>query len=145
MSKRSPGNGKGGDGPSGGGQAPSGSSTRAVHGGERQHRDSHAVTTPIYQTSTFWFENSQAVIDYNEGRNTREEYGRYGNPTWKAVERKLNELEGGDDSVLFASDYPHWDCGFPDTVKRMKNRKLSERTLEKIFWDNAVRLHPRVQ
>ncbi len=103
MSKRSPGKGKGGDAPSGGGQAPSGSSTRAVHGGERQHRDSHAVTTPIYQTSTFWFEDSQAVIDYNEGRNPRDEYGRYGNPTWRAVERKLCELEGAEEAVLFAS------------------------------------------
>ena len=82
---------------------PSGDSTRAVHGGERQHRDSHAVTTPLYQTSTFWFEDSQAVIDYNEGRSTRDEYGRYSNPTWRAVERKLNELEGGEESVLFAS------------------------------------------
>jgi len=80
-----------------------GPSTQSVHGGERQHRDSHAVTTPIYQTSTFWFEDSQAVIDYNEGRNPRDEYGRYGNPTWRAVERKLCELEGGEASVLFAS------------------------------------------
>jgi cystathionine gamma-synthase len=80
-----------------------GDSTRAVHGGERKHRDSSAVTTPIYPTSTFWFSNSQEVIDYNEGRKPREEYGRYGNPTWKAVERKLNELEGGEESVLFAS------------------------------------------
>ena len=85
------------------GNAPSGDSTRSVHGGERQYRDSHAVTTPIYQTSTFWFENSQSVIDYNEGRNPRDEYGRYGNPTWRAVERKLSELEGAEESVLFAS------------------------------------------
>jgi len=80
-----------------------GASTRAVHGGERESHADHAVTTPIHQTSTFWFEDSQSVIDYNEGRNPREEYGRYGNPTWRAVERKLNELEGGEESVLFAS------------------------------------------
>lgn len=83
--------------------ASAGASTRAVHGGERKFRADHAVTTPIHQTSTFWFEDSQSVIDYNEGRNPREEYGRYGNPTWRAVERKLNELEGGEESVLFAS------------------------------------------
>jgi cystathionine gamma-synthase len=85
------------------GNTPSGQSTRSVHGGERQHRESHAVTTPIHQTATFWFEDSQAVIDYNEGRNPRDEYGRYGNPTWRAVERKLSELEGAEESVLFAS------------------------------------------
>jgi cystathionine gamma-synthase len=85
------------------GGVPAGLSTRSVHGGERQYRSDHTVTTPIHQTSTFWFEDSQAVIDYNEGRNPRDEYGRYGNPTWRAVERKLNELEGAEESVLFAS------------------------------------------
>jgi cystathionine gamma-synthase len=82
---------------------PAGESTRAVHAGERDHKSDSAITTPIYQTSTFWFERSQDVIDYNEGRLDREEYGRYGNPTWKSVERKLSELEGGEETVLFAS------------------------------------------
>ncbi len=80
-----------------------GGATRAVHGGEWREQEANAITTPIYQTSTFWFENSQEVIDYQEGRKKRQEYGRYGNPTWAAVERKLNELEGGEASVLFAS------------------------------------------
>ncbi len=80
-----------------------GDSTRAVHGGERDHRDSDAVTTPIYQTSTFWFPNSDDLKAYNEGRLKRDEYGRYGNPTWRAVERKVCDLEGAEEAVLFAS------------------------------------------
>ena len=80
-----------------------GPSTRSVHGGEREHRESEAVTTPIYQTSTFWFRDSEELRAYQEGRLVREEYGRYGNPTWKAVERKLCELEGAEEAVLFAS------------------------------------------
>jgi cystathionine gamma-synthase len=80
-----------------------GESSRAVHAGEREQQSTSAVTTPIYQTSTFWFPDSDEVIDYNEGRLRREEYGRYGNPTWKAVERKLSELEGGEETVLFSS------------------------------------------
>jgi len=80
-----------------------GDSTRSVHGGERDHQISDAVTTPIFQTSTFWFKNSAELCAYQEGRLTREEYGRYGNPTWAAVERKLCELEGGEAAVLFAS------------------------------------------
>jgi cystathionine gamma-synthase len=80
-----------------------GPSTRSVHGGERDHQQSDAITTPIYQTSTFWFRNSAELIAYQEGRLPREEYGRYGNPTWKAVERKLCELEGGEQAVLFGS------------------------------------------
>jgi cystathionine gamma-synthase len=82
---------------------PKGDSTRAVHGGEREHQQSDAVTTPIYQTATFWFPNAEVLRAYQEGRLDREEYGRYGNPTWSAVERKLCELEGGEEAVLFAS------------------------------------------
>jgi cystathionine gamma-synthase len=74
-----------------------------VHGGERGRLPSEAVTTPIYQTSTFWFRDSAELREYQEGRLVREEYGRYGNPTWKAVERKLCELEGAEEAVLFAS------------------------------------------
>jgi cystathionine gamma-synthase len=88
--------------PSGPGPGP-GPSTRSVHGGERGRLPSEAVTTPIYQTSTFWFRDSAELREYQEGRLVREEYGRYGNPTWKAVERKLCELEGAEAAVLFAS------------------------------------------
>ena len=80
-----------------------GAATSSVHGGELRQQEANAITTPIYQTSTFWFKNSQEVMDYQEGKTKREEYGRYGNPTWRAVERKLSELEGGEETVLFAS------------------------------------------
>jgi hypothetical protein len=78
-------------------------STRSVHGGERAHQATDAVTTPIYQTSTFWFPDSETLAAYQEGRSKRDEYGRYGNPTWRAVERKLCDLEGAEAAVLAAS------------------------------------------
>ena len=80
-----------------------GESTRAVHGGERDQRESDSLTTPIHQTSTFWFENSEQLRAYTEGRLIRDEYGRYSNPTWKAVQGKICELEGAEEAVLFAS------------------------------------------
>jgi cystathionine gamma-synthase len=80
-----------------------GRATSSVHAGELRQQEANAITTPIYQTSTFWFRNSKEVTDYQEGKSDREEYGRYGNPTWRAVERKISALEGGEESVLFAS------------------------------------------
>ncbi len=80
-----------------------GESTRAVHGGERDRRECDALTTPIHQTSTFWFRDSAELREYAEGRLHRDEYGRYGNPTWRAVERKVCALEGAEEAVLFAS------------------------------------------
>jgi cystathionine gamma-synthase len=83
----------------------SGPSTRAVHGGERggRPRVSDSLTTPIVQTATFWFRDTQELIDYQEGRYASFEYGRYGNPTVRALEQKLAELEGGADCLVSAS------------------------------------------
>jgi len=82
-----------------------GPSTRAVHGGERDTRPrvTDSLTTPIVQTAAFWFRDTQEVIAYQEGRHPSFEYGRYGNPTARAVEAKLCELEGGADCVVSAS------------------------------------------
>ncbi|HEY7490554.1 MAG TPA: aminotransferase class I/II-fold pyridoxal phosphate-dependent enzyme [Candidatus Tectomicrobia bacterium] len=80
-----------------------GPSTRAVHGGERQQRLGDAVTVPIYQTSTYVFHNTQELVDFKEGRIEKGEYGRYGNPTVNAAERKLAELEHAEDALLWAS------------------------------------------
>jgi len=83
----------------------SGQSTRAVHGGERgsRARVSDSITTPIVQSATYWFRDTQEVIAYQEGRHPSFEYGRYGNPTTRALEEKLCELEGGEDCVVSAS------------------------------------------
>ena len=86
-----------------GGSKDAGDSTRSVHAGERNHQATEAITTPIYQTSTFWFRDSAELRDYAEGKIKRDEYGRYGNPTWRAVERKICALEGAEEAVLFAS------------------------------------------
>ena len=80
-----------------------GPSTRAVHSGERQQRLGDALTVPIYQTSTYVFRNTQEVVDLKEGRIEKGEYGRYGNPTISAAERKVAALEHAEDALLWAS------------------------------------------
>jgi cystathionine gamma-synthase len=82
-----------------------GDSTRAVHSGEREGRAriTDTITTPIAQTSTYWYRDTQEVIDYKEGRHPSFEYTRYGNPTARAVEEKLCALEGGEDCLVSGS------------------------------------------
>ena len=82
--------------------------TRVVHGGEKRVKANHAVTTPVFQTSTYTFENTRDLTDYMEAKlwgdeTEREEYGRYGNPTISAAESKLAELDGGEAACLFSS------------------------------------------
>ena len=81
----------------------SGLSTVAVHGGEERQKFGHAITDPIFCASTYTFATTQAVIDFLEQKQQREEYGRYGNPGEKVVERKLAALEGGESALLFAT------------------------------------------
>ena len=78
-------------------------STVAVHAGEQRQKPGDSITDPIFCASTYTFRDTQAVIDYIEQEQAREEYGRYGNPGERVAERKLAALEGAEDAVLFAS------------------------------------------
>ncbi|MDX1521485.1 MAG: PLP-dependent aspartate aminotransferase family protein, partial [Anaerolineae bacterium] len=83
-------------------------STRVIHAGEKRTKPYHSLTTPIVQTSTYTFENTQDLVNYMEAKlwgdeTEREEYGRYGNPTIAAAEAKLADLDGGEAACLFSS------------------------------------------
>src|SRR6266571_3480827 len=80
-----------------------GPSTLAVHAGEPRLKPGHAVATPIIQTSTFTFADTQEIKDHFDGKIERVEYGRYGNWTQRVAETKLAALEGAGDCLLFAS------------------------------------------
>jgi cystathionine gamma-synthase len=82
---------------------PRGPSTTAVHAGEPRPKPSHSLATPIIQTATYTWANSQEVKDYFDGKIERIDYGRYGNPTQRVAEEKLAALEGAESCLLFAS------------------------------------------
>lgn len=76
--------------------------TQAVHGGSLENQYG-ALTTPIYQTSTFVFENAQQGGNRFAGKESGYIYGRLGNPTVTAVEEKVALLEGGEAACATAS------------------------------------------
>lgn len=76
--------------------------TKSVHSGEEGVKHADAITVPISQTSTFVFQNSEEIKRYTTGKLDRYEYGRYGNPTQRAAEEKMAQLEGAEDCL--ASD-----------------------------------------
>ncbi|HWE24764.1 MAG TPA: aminotransferase class I/II-fold pyridoxal phosphate-dependent enzyme [Myxococcales bacterium] len=78
-------------------------STLAVHGGEERRKAHDAVTTPIVCSATYAFGDTAEIVRYFEGDLEREEYGRYGNPTVRAAEKKIAALEGAEDCALFAT------------------------------------------
>src|SRR5680860_85404 len=66
--------------------------TAAIHAGEI-HDPSGAHIAPIYQTSTFTFEDMGAVKAWSEGETDGYIYSRVGNPNRTALARKLAALE----------------------------------------------------
>ena len=81
----------------------SGPSTLSVHAGEARVKPGFSITDPIFASSTYTFPNTQAIVDFLEQGQSREEYGRYGNPGERVVEDKLAALDAGEASVLFSS------------------------------------------
>ncbi len=80
-----------------------GRSTRSVHGGELA-KDCHgAVTTPIFQTSTFFFPTDDPATWEGKVPEGSYIYSRWGNPTIAAVEAKLALLENAQSAVVFSS------------------------------------------
>lgn len=80
-----------------------GPATELIHAGELDRGDATPLTTPIYETTTFVFENTEEVVAYNEGRSRKYLYSRYTNPTVVAAERKLAALDRAEAALLFSS------------------------------------------
>ena len=78
-------------------------STLAVHAGEARQKPGDSITDPIFCTSTYTFESTASLLEFIEQNLPREEYGRYGNPIEKTVEKKLAALDGGEDAILFST------------------------------------------
>jgi len=69
--------------------------TLAIHSGERPDKTYGAISVPIYQTSTFAFEDVGKTRGYD--------YSRTANPTRKVLEDTIAQLEGGKAGFAFAT------------------------------------------
>jgi cystathionine beta-lyase/cystathionine gamma-synthase len=80
-----------------------GPATELIHAGAVDRGASVPLTTPIYETTTFVFDNAQEVVAYNEGRSPKHLYSRYTNPTVISAEAKLAALDRAEAALLFSS------------------------------------------
>lgn len=79
-----------------------GFSTKLIHAGAFEDEFGSA-TVPIYQTSTFKFKNAQHGADCFSGKSSGYIYTRIGNPTTRALEQCIAELENGFDGIATSS------------------------------------------
>jgi O-acetylhomoserine (thiol)-lyase len=77
--------------------------TIAVHGGQTPEPTTKSVATPIYQTVSYAFDNTQHGADLFDLKVAGNIYTRIMNPTNAVLEQRLAELEGGIGALAVAS------------------------------------------
>ncbi|MDP2583545.1 MAG: O-acetylhomoserine aminocarboxypropyltransferase/cysteine synthase [Candidatus Palauibacterales bacterium] len=102
---------RGADAPAGGAAGGSGAPedrawgfrTRAIHAGARPDPATGARNVPIYQTTSFVFEDTKDAADLFALQKYGHIYTRISNPTVSAFEERMASLEGGIGAVAAAS------------------------------------------
>lgn len=77
--------------------------TQLLHSGSGADKHSGALTTPIYQSSTFTYGTAADGKARFAGEQAGFIYSRMGNPTVQALEQQLAVLEGADEALVIAS------------------------------------------
>jgi len=81
-----------------------GFATNAIHVGQEPDPATGAIVAPIYQTSTYVYEEL--------GKNKGYDYARTNHPNRKALERTVAKLEGGHSAYVFTSGMAAIDAVF---------------------------------
>lgn len=77
--------------------------TQAIHAGQRPDPYTGARAMPLYQTTSYVFEDTEAAAAYFNLQEYGNIYSRINNPTVAAFEERVASLEGGAGAVAFAS------------------------------------------
>jgi O-acetylhomoserine (thiol)-lyase len=77
--------------------------TLALHGGQTPDSATNARAVPIYQTTSYVFDDTQHAADLFALQVPGNIYSRIMNPTWAVLEERLAALEGGVAALVTAS------------------------------------------
>ena len=77
--------------------------TRQLHAGQRPDPNTGARAVPIFQTSSYVFEDPESAAAYFNLQEYGNTYSRIMNPTVAVFEERVANLEGGSGAVAFAS------------------------------------------
>jgi cystathionine beta-lyase/cystathionine gamma-synthase len=101
-----------------------GFATNAIHVGQEPDPATGAIVAPIYQTSTYVYDEL--------GKNKGYDYARTNHPNRKALERTLTKLEGGHSAYVFTSGMAGIDAVFR-TLRPGDHVVLSEAVYGGVF------------
>lgn len=77
--------------------------TVALHGGQSPDPTTNSLAVPIYQTTSYVFNDTQHAADLFALKEPGNIYTRIMNPTWNVLEERLAALEGGIGALVTAS------------------------------------------
>tara|TARA_R110001583_G_scaffold43548_1_gene138533 strand:- start:23671 stop:24924 length:1254 start_codon:yes stop_codon:yes gene_type:complete len=77
--------------------------TQAIHSGRINDEQFGSLATPLYQTSTFIFDDAQQGADRFAGESEGFIYTRLGNPTTRQLEMRVAAMEGMEDAAATAT------------------------------------------
>ena len=77
--------------------------TRQLHAGQRPDPNTGARAVPIFQTTSYVFEDPESAAAYFNLQEYGNTYSRIMNPTVAVFEERVANLEGGAGAVAFAS------------------------------------------
>ena len=110
--------------------------TKAIHAGNVKDAQYGALTTPIFQTSTFVFDSCEQGGRRFAGQEGGYIYTRLGNPTTSVLEAKIAALENGElpleDSVRLYKEGLTLSRSCREQLEKARNevRLLTEEGLE---------------
>ena len=76
--------------------------TQAIHAGRINDEQFGSLATPLYQTSTFIFDNAEQGAKRFAGEEEGFIYSRLGNPTTRQLEMRVAALECMEDGAATA-------------------------------------------
>lgn len=77
--------------------------TQQIHAGQTPDAETGARALPIYQSTSFVFDDAQVAADRFALSDLGPIYSRLGNPTNTVVEERIAALEGGVGALLLGS------------------------------------------
>jgi O-acetylhomoserine (thiol)-lyase len=77
--------------------------TIALHGGQSPDPTTNSRAVPIYQTSSYVFDDTEHAADLFALKTPGNIYTRIMNPTWDVLEQRMAQLEGGVAALVTAS------------------------------------------
>lgn len=77
--------------------------TRMIHSAQRSDPATGAISQPIMPAVAYAFPDVEQAVAVVSGETEGVYYGRYGNPTTRTLEKKVAEMEGGEDALGLSS------------------------------------------